>query len=73
MVEVSESPAPPPGLKFEAPPKKLPTTDNLWRRYHPVVDQVTKMIMKDGKKSLAQRVRSRLNREACNGIKRLEF
>jgi small subunit ribosomal protein S7 len=47
-----------PGLKFNVPVEKIPKSDRLLARYHPVVDQVTKMIMKHGKKSVAQRVRS---------------
>lgn len=31
-------------------------TDHLRRRYDPVVDQVTKMLMRDGKLSVAQMV-----------------
>lgn len=35
---------------------KLPRSEHLKRRYEPLVDQFTKLLMKDGKLSLAQRV-----------------
>lgn len=35
---------------------KLPRSEHLKRRYEPLVDQFTKLLMQDGKLSLAQRV-----------------
>ncbi len=46
------------GHKFGIPELPLPSDGNLHNRYHPVVDQVTNLIMKDGKLSVAQRVGS---------------
>ncbi|PGH19869.1 hypothetical protein AJ80_03786 [Polytolypa hystricis UAMH7299] len=42
------------GYKFDVP-EQLPRSEHLRFRYDPVVDQFTKLIMKDGKLSLAQR------------------
>jgi hypothetical protein len=47
----------PPGYKFEAPTMPLPKTENVKRRYDPLVEQFTKLLMRDGKLSLAQNVR----------------
>ncbi|KMU77699.1 hypothetical protein CISG_01456 [Coccidioides immitis RMSCC 3703] len=44
------------GYKFDPPSTDLPRSENLKRRYEPLVDQFTKMLMKDGKLSLAQKV-----------------
>ena len=44
------------GLKFDAPTMPLPRTEHLRRRYDPVVDHFTKMIMWDGKLAQAQKV-----------------
>lgn len=45
------------GHKFPLPDvKAIPRTDHLRRRYDPVVDQVTKSLMRDGKLSQAQKV-----------------
>jgi hypothetical protein len=44
------------GLKFEMP-ESLPRTENVRHRYDPLVDQFTKLLMKDGKLSMAQKVR----------------
>lgn len=46
-----------PGLKFEMPTLPLPKDGHIKHRYDPVVDQVTNLLMMDGKKSAAQRVR----------------
>lgn len=46
-----------PGLKFEAPTLPLPKDGHVKRRYDPVVEQVTNLLMRHGKKSVAQRVR----------------
>lgn len=48
--------APKPTHKFELPKLPLPPQSHLKHRYHPLVEQVTNLIMRDGKKSLAQRV-----------------
>jgi small subunit ribosomal protein S7 len=45
-----------PGHLFELPNLPLPSTSNLKHRYDPVVEQVTKLIMRHGKLSVAQRV-----------------
>lgn len=44
-----------PGLKFGMP-APLPKTENHKRRYDPVVEQFTKLLMEDGKLSRAQKV-----------------
>lgn len=46
------------GHKFGLPELPLPSNSNLKHRYDPVVSQVTNLLMKDGKKSVAQRVGS---------------
>jgi len=43
------------GLKF-SPPKPLAKTDNFRSRYEPLLEQFTKLLMEDGKLSLAQKV-----------------
>jgi len=45
------------GHKYGIPELPLASNLNLKRRYDPVVNQVTNLIMKHGKKSVAQRVR----------------
>ena len=45
-------------VKFEWPETTPTTFDHLKRRYDPVVDQVTKSLMRHGKLSLAQKVGS---------------
>lgn len=45
-----------PGLKFEMPTHPLPKGGHVKRRYDPVVEQVTNLLMRHGKKSVAQRV-----------------
>ena len=48
------------GHKFALPDiRSMTKLDNFKKRYDPVVDQVTKSIMRDGKLSKAQSVRSR--------------
>lgn len=44
------------GLKFEAPSLPFPRTANMKKRYEPVVEQFTKLIMISGKLSVAQSV-----------------
>lgn len=43
------------GFKFHMPPP-LPRTENVRSRYDPVVEQFTKLMMRDGKLSVAQKV-----------------
>lgn len=43
------------GFKFD-PPVRLPRTENVKRRYDPVIEQLTKLLMRDGKLALAQKV-----------------
>ena len=45
-----------PGYKFEVPNMPWPRTENVKRRYDPLVEQFTKLLMRDGKLSLAQKV-----------------
>jgi small subunit ribosomal protein S7 len=47
-----------PGFKFNLPTLPLPKGDIIKHRYDPLVEQVTNLMMKHGKKSVAQRVRS---------------
>jgi small subunit ribosomal protein S7 len=44
-----------PGHKFGLPQKPYPDGFNLKKRYHPVLEQITRLMMKDGKLSVAQR------------------
>ncbi|KAI5789012.1 ribosomal protein S7 domain-containing protein [Geopyxis carbonaria] len=44
----------PHGAKFPLPDLPLPSTAHLRRRYAPIVEQVTNLIMRDGKKASAQ-------------------
>lgn len=46
-----------PGLKFEMPTLPLPKDGHVKHRYDPIVEQVTNLLMRHGKKSRAQRVR----------------
>jgi hypothetical protein len=46
------------GHKFGVPDLPLPPRNNLKFRYDPIVTQVTKLMMRDGKLSVAQRVGS---------------
>jgi small subunit ribosomal protein S7 len=43
-----------PGLKFEMPSLPLPKDGHMKHRHDPVVDQVTNLIMRHGKKSVAE-------------------
>jgi small subunit ribosomal protein S7 len=52
---VSKAPATP-GLKFEMPSLPLPKDGHVKHRHDPVVDQVTNLLMRHGKKSVAERV-----------------
>lgn len=45
-----------PGHKFGLPAEDLARTDHLKRRYAPVVEQLTRALMRHGKLSAAQRV-----------------
>lgn len=45
-----------PGHKFGLPRRPWPQGFNLKKRYHPVLEQITRLLMKDGKLSVAQRV-----------------
>lgn len=49
------------GHKFGLPALPLPPGSNLRKRYEPIVEQVTKLLMRDGKLSAAQRVRLSLS------------
>lgn len=44
------------GFKFPLPTKPYPSDFNHKKRYHPVLDQLTRLMMRDGKLSVAQRV-----------------
>lgn len=44
------------GYKFDLPALPLPSKSHLRHRYEPLVEQVTNLMMRDGKKSVAQRV-----------------
>lgn len=46
------------GLKFELPELPLPPGSHLKYRYEPIVDQITNLLMVDGKKATARRVGS---------------
>ena len=46
-----------PGHIYDLPELPLPRTSHLKHRYEPVVEQFTNLLMQDGKKSVAQRVR----------------
>jgi small subunit ribosomal protein S7 len=56
IIEAPKQPEASPGLKFEMPPIIIPRTDKFRERYDPVVNQVTRMLMRHGKLSAAQRV-----------------
>ncbi|PFH56025.1 hypothetical protein XA68_17186 [Ophiocordyceps unilateralis] len=43
------------GHKFGIPEKPYPPDFHLKKRYHPVLDQITKLLMRDGKLSVAQK------------------
>ncbi|RGP71155.1 hypothetical protein FSPOR_3488 [Fusarium sporotrichioides] len=44
-----------PGHKFGLPRRPWPEGFNMKKRYHPVLEQITRLLMKDGKLSVAQR------------------
>lgn len=44
------------GHKFPLPEKPYPADFHQKRRYHPVLEQITRLLMYDGKLSVAQRV-----------------
>lgn len=46
------------GHKYGVPEVPIPSGMHLKHRYHPVLEQITNLLMKDGKKSKAQRVRN---------------
>ncbi|KJZ76933.1 hypothetical protein HIM_03810 [Hirsutella minnesotensis 3608] len=43
------------GHKFGLPPKTYPPGFNLKQRYHPVLEQISRLLMRDGKLAAAQR------------------
>jgi small subunit ribosomal protein S7 len=45
-----------PGLKYEMPALPLPKDGHIKHRHDPIVDQVTNLLMRHGKKSVAERV-----------------
>lgn len=45
-----------PGHKFGLPKRPWPEGFNMKKRYHPVLEQITRLLMRDGKLSVAQRV-----------------
>lgn len=47
-----------PGQKFGLPSLPLPPNRNLHRRYEPIVEQLTGLLIQHGKKGVAQRVSS---------------
>lgn len=55
-VEPAAKPQQSPGLKFEMPSLPLPKDGHVKHRYDPVVEQVTNLLMRHGKKSVAQSV-----------------
>lgn len=55
-----------PGHKFGLPKKPYPEGFNLKKRYHPVLEQLTRLLMRDGKLSVAQRVRERSSNTLFN-------
>ncbi|RYN19452.1 hypothetical protein AA0112_g11118 [Alternaria arborescens] len=54
LQSVSKAPAMP-GLKFDMPSLPLPKDGHVKHRHDPVVDQVTNLLMRHGKKSVAER------------------
>jgi small subunit ribosomal protein S7 len=44
------------GYKFDMPELPLPRSENMKRRYDPLVEQFTKLLMRHGKLSAAQKV-----------------
>lgn len=45
-----------PGHKFPLPQQPYPEGFNMKQRYHPVLEQLSRLMMRDGKLSVAQRV-----------------
>lgn len=45
-----------PGIKFHMPQHPLPKTENFRTRYDSLLEQFTKLLMRDGKLSKAQKV-----------------
>jgi small subunit ribosomal protein S7 len=54
-----------PGLKFPLPTGPFGPEFNQKKRYHPVVDQLTRLLMRDGKLGVAQRVRDAHHTVVC--------
>lgn len=52
------------GYKFPLPTRPYPADFHAKRRYHPVLDQLTRLLMRDGKLSVAQRVSLRYSKVA---------
>jgi small subunit ribosomal protein S7 len=50
-----------PGHKYPLPTRPYPADFNHKKRYHPVLDQMIRLMMRDGKLSVAQRVGPRLD------------
>jgi small subunit ribosomal protein S7 len=48
-VDINPQPVLPEGAKYPLPDLPLPPTSTLRKRYSPVVEQVTSLIMRDGK------------------------
>lgn len=57
MLNARPSESSPPGQIFGLPELPPPGRSHLKHRYDPIVEQVTNLLMQDGKKSIAQRVR----------------
>ncbi len=57
MLDAKSIESQPPGQIFGLPALPLPSNSHLKHRYDPIVEQVTNLLMQDGKKSIAQRVR----------------
>ncbi len=57
MLNSKPSESHPSGQIFGLPELPLPSKSHLKHRYDPIVEQVTNLLMQDGKKSIAQRVR----------------
>ncbi|KAI9699945.1 MAG: hypothetical protein M1836_002479 [Candelina mexicana] len=55
LIEMEDAEVIPEGAKWPLPALPLPPNANLKYRYDPVVQQVTNLLMKDGKLSVAQR------------------
>ena len=61
MIEPQSAEVQNPGHIFGLPTLPIPSTSHLKHRYDPVVHQVTNLLMRDGKLSQAQRVRTPLH------------